>query len=232
MILSFKHKSIRWSFLVLSIGLMVGCSKATTPPKDTTNTQNQNEVPEASTSTPATEDNSASNTNDNQSSTSTNAYDSQKKVLSNILKLANQGRIINCEFPVNTTIIEDVEKSWGKPDNTDWVAEAKGTYSTFSKKNVVFGFNKGSQIFEVRSLQKDLNKISLSMVKDFFGTPAYDVKTTSEEIIGYTAGTDYKILFVFPKSLKSGGSQFLNHYSVLYPKGTVNNMADDPGRQW
>lgn len=70
------------------------------------------------------------------------------------------------------------------------------------------------------------------MIKDFFGPPAYDVKTNSEEIIGYTAGPDYKLLFVFPKVTANNTTQFVDHYSVLYPRGTFNNMADDPGRQW
>jgi hypothetical protein len=85
--------------------------------------------------------------------------------------------IINCEFPVKTTVIEDVKKKWGEPDKTDWIPAAKGTYVTYPKHNVDFGFNKGSQIFEVRSFDSRLAKIQLSMVKKVFGTPAYDIKS-------------------------------------------------------
>lgn len=202
MISTLKNSWIKWIILTLSLTLMVGCSKP------------------------------ASLSNNNTSTPSPILNDLHKEILSNILKLAKEGKIINCEFQLKTTIINDVEKKWGKADKTDWVPVAKGMYATYSKKNTVFGFNKGSQIFEVRSLDKDLSKISLPMVKEFFGVPAHDVKANGQEIIGYTAGLDYKILFVFPEVSVSGTSQFMDHYSVLYPKGTANNMADDPGREW
>ena len=164
--------------------------------------------------------------------TSSSQADTQKTLLTNIKKLAHQGRVINSEFSVKTTVMDDIEKKLGKPDKTDWVPAAKGTYSTYSKYKLAFGFNKGSQIFEVRSFDSSLNKIPLSMVKEVYGTPEYDVKNNGEEIIGYTAGQEYKILLVFPKTAKGSNDPLLEHYSVLYPKGTVNIMADDPGRQW
>jgi len=162
----------------------------------------------------------------------TSDQDLQKTMLSNIMALAKKGKIINCEFPVKTTVIEDVEKKWGQPNKTEWIPAAKGTYTTFSKQNIVFGFNKGSQIFEARSFDGTLGKINLSTVKEVFGKPAYDVKSGGQEIIGYTAGSDYKILLVFPQPTKSIANPYMDHYSVLYAKGTVNMMADDPGRQW
>lgn len=233
MISSFKNTSIKLTILALSLTLVIGCSKTTSPPISTTdNTQNQNVAPNNSTTKLPTNDISSIGSGDNTSTPAPILDKSQKEVLSNIFKLAKEGKIINCKFPAKTTVIENVEKEWGQPDKTDWVAAAKGTYATYLKKNVVFGFNKGSQIFEVRSLSKDLNKISLSMLKDSWGTPAYNVKTKSEEIIGYTAGQDYKLLFVFPRTSVSGTDQFMDHYSVLYPKGSVNNMSGDPGRQW
>ncbi|MEI4771709.1 M56 family metallopeptidase [Psychrobacillus sp. FJAT-51614] len=158
--------------------------------------------------------------------------DTQRKLLSSIMQLAKQGKIINSEFPVKTTVIEDVEKKLGKAEKVDWVPNAKGNYAVFSKYNVVFGFNKGSRIFEARSFDKKLNELSLSMVKKEFGTPDYDVKSNGEEIIGYVASSDFKILLVFPKPSNSNPDPVMDHYSVFYPKGTVNNMSNDPGRQW
>ena len=148
------------------------------------------------------------------------------------MQLAKQGKIINSEFPVKTTVIEDVEKKLGNPDKVDWVPSAKGNYAVFSKYNLVFGFNKGAQIFEARSFDKQLNELSLSMVKKVYGTPAYDVKSNGEEIIGYVASSEYKILLVFPQPSNSHPNPVMDHYSVLYPKGTFNNMSNDPGRQW
>jgi len=226
MILSTKKISI--TILALSLTLMIGCSSATNPSKGSIgNTENQNVAPVTSTDKPATY---APENNPNKPSPVVDQY--QNKVLPDILKLAKEGKIINCEFGAKTGIMENVEKKWGKPDKTVWVAAAKGTYITYLKKNVVFGFNKGAQIFEVRSHSKDLGIISIIMIKKYFGTPSYDVKTKTEEVIGYKVSHDYKILFVFPKVSVSGTGQFLDHYSVLYPQGTVNNMAEDPGRQW
>ncbi|ETI69806.1 M56 family metallopeptidase [Neobacillus vireti] len=173
----------------------------------------------------------ATASNNNTAASSSNG-DTQRKLLSSIMQLAKQGKIINSEFPVKTTVIEDVEKKLGNPDKVDWVPNAKGNYAVFSKDNVVFGFNKGSRIFEARSFDKKLNELSLSMVKKVFGTPAYDVKSKDEEIIGYVANSEYKILLVFPKTSNSNPDPVMDHYSVLYPKGTVNNMSNDPGRQW
>jgi hypothetical protein len=148
------------------------------------------------------------------------------------MKLAQQGKIINSEFAVKTTVIDDVDKKLGKPVRVDWIPEAKGNYATYSKHNLVFGFNKGSQIFEARSFDSKLKSISLSMVKKTYGTPAYDIKAKGEEIIGYTAGTEFKILLVFKEPSNSNSNPALDHYSVLYPRGTINMMADDHGREW
>ncbi|MBO0959700.1 DUF4309 domain-containing protein [Neobacillus sp. MM2021_6] len=169
--------------------------------------------------------------NDNSAASSSNEG-IQRQLLSTIMQLAKQGKIINSEFPVKTTVIEDAEKKLGEPDKVDWVPSAKGNYAVFSKHNVVFGFNKGERIFEARSFDKKLNELSLSMVKKVYGTPAYDVKSNGEEIIGYIASSEYKILLVFPQPSNSHQNPVMDHYSVLYPKGTFNNMSNDPGRQW
>lgn len=42
----------------------------------------------------------------------------------------------------------------------------------------------------------------------------------------------FKIEFVFPLSAANNSNPMMNHYLVLYPAGTVNSMAGDPGRQW
>lgn len=77
-------------------------------------------------------------------------------------RLAEEGKVINSDFPVKTIVIEDIIAKWGQPDKTDWVPAAKGNYSTYENGAIVFGFNKGSQIFEVRSFDKRLQELSLS----------------------------------------------------------------------
>lgn len=158
--------------------------------------------------------------------------DPKTVMLLNMMDLAKLGKIINCDFPAKTTNIEAVQKAWGQADKTDFVAAAKGSYATYSGHNVVFGYNKGEQVFEVRSFNLQLKDIYLSKVKEVLGTPELDSKTISQEIIGYTAGTEFKIEMVFNRPASKNADLVMDHYNVLYPDGTVNSMAGDPGRQW
>ncbi|NHM33849.1 M56 family metallopeptidase [Neobacillus terrae] len=257
MITQFKKSSAICAVLALSLTIMVGCSSTIKPgssdvsPNESSDINSstlsakktsQDQASQSNTTQDKSSNVSQSNTtqdktsnasasNNNTSALSSNG-DTQRKLLSSILQLAKQGKIINSEFPVKTTVIEDIEKKLGNPDKVDWVPYAKGNYAVFSKYNVVFGFNKGSRIFEARSFDKKLNELSLSMVKKVFGTPAYDVKSNGEEIIGYVSNSEYNILLVFPKPSNSIPDPVMDHYSVLYPKGTVNNMSNDTGRQW
>lgn len=157
--------------------------------------------------------------------------DSTESLLFNMMVLGKQGKVINSDYAAKTTTIEDVEKVWGKADKTDAVASA-GRYATYTSHSVVFGVNKGDQLFEVRSYDSRLKGVTLSKAKEVLGTPAYDVKTNGQEIIGYTAGSEFKVEMIFPQPTKDIPNPVMDHYNVLYPQGTVNNMADDPGRQW
>ncbi|HWQ42692.1 MAG TPA: M56 family metallopeptidase [Desulfosporosinus sp.] len=158
--------------------------------------------------------------------------DATKSLVLNMMVFAKQGKVINSDYAAKTTTIEDVEKVWGKADKTDYVATAKGGYATYTGRQVVFGINKGEQLFEVRSFDSRLKSVTLSKVKEVLGNPAYDAKTNGQELIGYTAGSEFKIEMIFPQPTKDNPNPVLDHYNVLYPLGTVNSMADDPGRQW
>lgn len=158
--------------------------------------------------------------------------DTKKEILLNMMQSAKLGKVINCDFAVKTTTIQTVEQAWGKADETVYIAAAKGRYATFKTKNVVFGINKGEQIFEVRSTDSQLKSLSLSKVKEVLGKPAFDSKTSNQEIIGYTAGKEFKIEMVFPLPTSQNPDPVMDHYNVLYPDGTVNSMANDPGREW
>lgn len=124
-------------------------------------------------------------------------------------------------------------KTWGQADTTDYVAAAKGRYTSYTSHDVVFGINKGDQIFEIRSLaSQQFSTVSLAKVKEVLGPPPYDIKANGQEIIGYAAGPEFKIEMVFQQPTTSNPNPPLDHYNVLYPQGTINMMADDPGRQW
>ncbi len=165
-------------------------------------------------------------------STSSQDEATQKTLLLSMQSAAKQGKVLNIDFPVKDTVFDDVQSKWGKEDKSEYIADAKGTYATYAKRNAVFGYNKGSQLFEVRSSDSGLKGISMSQVKKVYGDPAYDKKVGSDEILGYVVTKEFKILLVFPQPKSASDDPKLDHYSVFYPRGTVNSMADDPGREW
>lgn len=157
----------------------------------------------------------------------------EETVMANLTNAAKKGRVLHCDFAAKANCIEDVQKIWGNGENSGYVAAAKGTYVTYPKQGFVFGFNKGDQIFEVRTFDGQLQKVlTLSKIEKYFGKPNYNAKTAKEEIVGYAVNPDFKLLFVFEQPKAAGDDPALDHYSVLYPAGTVNSMADDPGREW
>ncbi|AMN36738.1 hypothetical protein JFP838_13525 [Clostridium perfringens] len=163
----------------------------------------------------------------NNKNTNKKLDDKTEKLLKDIKEKAVKGEIINYEFKLGASI-DDVINKLGKPSSENYVAEAKGNYFNFDSYNLSFGCNKGDQIFEIRSLNKDLKSLDLNNVENFFGKPDYNVTTKSKEkIIGYKITKDFKILFVFNTSTYQ-----LDHYSVLYPSITHNSMAGDNGREW
>ncbi|MDP4160429.1 MAG: YjgB family protein [Bacillota bacterium] len=221
-----KKTTIKWLVAALALTLVIGCSNSNNPVnKSNTSTIGQSNDGKVPSSTNAT------GGPDNSSQNSSN--DPAKTFLLNMMQLAQHGKVINCDFPVKTTVFEDVQKVWGQAAATNYVAAAKGRYATYPSRNIVFGINKGEQIFEVRSLARSqFTSLSLTKVKEVFGPPVYEAKADGQEIIGYTAGPEFKIELVFPQAKTGSTNPSLDHYNVLYPQGTVNMMADDPGRQW
>ncbi|EKQ52973.1 MULTISPECIES: YjgB family protein [unclassified Clostridium] len=226
--LLFNKKLILVAAILLSLTIVAGCSNSNKLSKDKTeNIQGKDKVSDSSNIQSESGDNSGNN-NESQKSED----NSKKTILNDIKIMAQEGKIINSDFQAKSSNLQEVEDKLGKADKSEWVADAKGNYSTYSKNKVVFGSNKGGRIFEIRSFDERLSQISLSMVEDFFGTPSHDVTYNGEKIIGYVLGEDFKILFVFKAPNDSNSNPKLDHYSVLYPKGTVNSMASDPGREW
>ncbi|MCX0403428.1 YjgB family protein [Clostridium perfringens] len=229
-------KKLLVSVLVIIIFelLFVGCTNSSNSSSDSSveiinsNQQNSNS------------NNNNSSNNDAKKSDSNNASHKDKnvsnnkkldnkteKLLKDIKEKAIKGEIIDYDFKLGDSIYDVIDKL-GKPSSENYVAEAKGNYFNFDSYNLSFGCNKGDQIFEIRSLNKDLKSLDLNNVENFFGKPDYNVTTKSKEkIIGYKITKDFKILFVFNTSTYK-----LDHYSVLYPGITHNSMAGDNGREW
>ena len=205
------------------LAVIAGCSN----PNSSSSSPSPSSAPASSAAAPSSAASAASS-----APQSSQPVDAQADLLQQIKTTAQKGKVINCDFAVQSNVIEDVEEKWGKEDKSEYIGAAKGTYATYSKKGFVFGFNKGSQLFEVRTSDSRIQALTLSKVKEVLGEPDHDVASGDERIIGYVVSKDYKILMVFPKAKADGEDARLDHYSVFYPRGTVNMMADDPGRQW
>ena len=232
MTLKLKKIFVPCAAALLVFGSLAACSKPGQSSDSSAASSQGAPIASSSQAASSSVDPSAVSSGLDSQSPSSQLSDAHKTLMQNMQKAAQQGKVINCDFAVKSNVIEDVQDKWGKEDKSEYIASAKGMYVTYSKHNAVFGYNKGSQLFEVRSFDSQLKDLSLSMVKAVLGNPAHDVKSGSEEIIGYVINDDYKILMVFPSATTSGGDAKMDHYSVFYPKGTVNSMADDPGREW
>ncbi|MDK2805873.1 MAG: hypothetical protein PWQ94_1037 [Thermoanaerobacterium sp.] len=206
-------------------------------------TQRENQESQSQKSTindNSTSQNNTTDENNDSNSESINTSDKQNQnlvaenhnadLINQTVSLAKEGKVINCDFVTGKTTIDDIEKVYGTPDKQEYISSAKGTYTTFTDKGLVFGFNKGMQVFETRSFDGRLKAISKSDIEKVLGEAPYKATisgTPSQTVLGYTMNSDYKLEFVI-----SNTTNLVDHVNVLYPRATVNSMADDPGRQW
>ncbi|PEQ47535.1 YjgB family protein [Bacillus cereus] len=136
----------------------------------------------------------------------------------NLFELAKEGKVPNVPFAAHTGDIEEIEKAWGKADKTEQAGN--GMYATFTSKNVSFGFNKGSQVFDVRSYHAELKLITLQGIEKALGKPN-SVKVNGEDkIYVYKVNNQFKLKFIIPKSTGK-----VNHISVFSPEDSINKMA-------
>lgn len=155
----------------------------------------------------------------------------KQALLHEISRAAREGKVPECDFAAKSTTIDAIEKVWGAPPKMEYIAQAKGTYASYPERGVVFGFNKGMQVFEVRSNLSQVQKLSSDEVIAVLGEPVMFRTLGSQQMYGYLAG-DYRLEFIFSPPVGLETRLMVDHINVLYPPATVNMMADDPGRQW
>ncbi|MGW8448118.1 YjgB family protein [Bacillus wiedmannii] len=138
--------------------------------------------------------------------------------IKDLFELAKEGKVPNVPFAAHTGDIEEIERDWGKADKTEQAGN--GMYATFTNKNVSFGFNKGSQVFDVRSYHAELKLITLQEIEKALGKPA-SVKVNGEDkIYVYKVNNQFELKFIIPKSTGK-----VNHISVFSPEDSINKMA-------
>ncbi|MNN93443.1 hypothetical protein D3C81_2118940 [compost metagenome] len=85
---------------------------------------------------------------------------------------------------------------------------------------MVFGFNKGSRIFDVRSSAADLQKLTLKEIEAVLGEPEKTAVNGGDKIYMYQAGKQYELKFIIPDA-----SGTVGHISVFSEQDSINNMA-------
>ncbi|WP_310831718.1 YjgB family protein [Paenibacillus pedocola] len=148
----------------------------------------------------------------------TDAVKDSTKQLKELLQLAKQGKVPGVEYAAHSGMIDEVEAAWGEPDTKEFAG--KGIYSTYNDKHVVFGSNKGSQIFDVRSSAADLQQLTLKEIEQTLGKPDNTTVNGSDKIYIYQAGGQYQLKFIIPD-----GSGTVDHISVFCEQDSINNMA-------
>jgi hypothetical protein len=141
------------------------------------------------------------------------------------MQLAKQGKVIGMSYEAGVSTSDDVQKAWGSP--TSQTSAGAGIYLTYTAHHAAFGFNKGDQIFDVRSFSPTLHAATLSEVQKVLGTPGIVRHTANERILLYPAGPDYQLLWIFPMPNASAPNPEVDHVSVFYPRGTIDMMAQD-----
>lgn len=140
------------------------------------------------------------------------------KQLKELLELAKQGKVPGVEYAAHNGLIDDVKAAWGEPDLEE--AAGSGIYSTYTDKHVVFGFNKGSQIYDVRSSEASLQQLTLKQIEGALGKPHEIKENGKDKIYTYEANKQYQLKFIIPESTGK-----VDHISVFSEQDSINNMA-------
>ncbi len=211
-------------FLAFTCIFALAACKGTDEKKETTssseNSKNEQSNSSEEKEKPDTKSNNEGSTKSDTDSRPKDTVVNQKSInhVKELFELAKEGKVPNVPFAAHTGDIEEIEKAWGKADKTEQAGN--GMYATFTNKNVSFGFNKGSQVFDVRSYHEELKSITLQEIEKALGKPA-SVKVNGEDkIYVYKVNNQFELKFIIPKSTGK-----VNHISVFSPEDSINKMA-------
>ncbi|MBE7096868.1 YjgB family protein [Bacillus cereus] len=216
-------KIARFFLTFTCIFALVAC-KGTDEKKETNptseNSKNEQNNSSEEKKEPEAKSNNEGSTKSGTDSRSKDTVINQKSInhVKELFELAKEGKVPNVPFAAHTGDIEEIEKAWGKADKTEQAGN--GMYATFTNENVSFGFNKGSQVFDVRSYHAELKSITLQEIEKALGKPA-SVKVNGEDkIYVYKVNNQFELKFIIPKSTGK-----VNHISVFSPEDSINKMA-------
>lgn len=225
--MSVQIKLIAGSILLAGMIGLAGCSsnneagnsesQATAPTETAVTATSEPEVSPSSTPAETAPAATSSPTETDKDSTNSNSQNSDKQ-LKELLELAKKGKVPGVKYAAHTGLIDEVEADWGKPDQQE--SAGKGIYATYTDKHVVFGFNKGSLIFDVRSSDSALQKLTLKQIEATLGKPDDTKVNGDDKIYTYQANDQYQLKFIIPSSTGT-----VDHISVFSEQDSFNNMA-------
>ncbi|WP_141527008.1 YjgB family protein [Bacillus thuringiensis] len=211
-------------FLALACMFALTACKGTDEKKETNPTLENNKNEQSNSSeeqkNPEAKPSNEKTTKPSTEPDSKNRTFNQKSInhVKDLFELAKEGKVPNVPFGAHTGDIEEIEKAWGKANKTEQAGN--GIYATFTNKNVVFGFNKGSQVFDVRSYHAELKSITLQEIEKALGKPSSVKENGEDKIYVYKVNNQYELKFVIPKSTGK-----VDHISVFSPEDSINKMA-------
>ncbi|MFC3798959.1 YjgB family protein [Cohnella sp. GCM10012308] len=226
---SFKKAS--YGFVLAGVLVLAACNSAGSASSSGNDAPSAS--PSASASTPASPSASAGGGTDAAASPSASAPASESAPASaaptkvsaevaaeikELMKLAKEGKAPGISYVAHDSLIDDVKKDWGKPDSDDMAG--KGFYAVYSKHHAAFGYNKGSQLFDIRSSDAKLQKLTLLQIEQTLGKPSSTTKSGDDTIYVYETGNEFQLKFAIPKSTGK-----VDHISVFSKTGSFNNMA-------
>lgn len=228
---SFKKAS--YGFALASVLVLAACNSAGSASSNGNDATGASPSASASASAPASPSASAGSGTDAAASPSTSAPAGESAPASaaptkisaevaaqikELLKLAKEGKAPGIPYVAHDSLIDDVRDDWGKADSDDMAG--KGFYAVYSKHHAAFGYNKGSQLFDIRSSDAKLQKLTLMQIEQTLGKPSSTTKSGDDTIYVYETGTEFQLKFAIPKSTGK-----VDHISVFSKTGSHNNMA-------
>ncbi|GED59513.1 YjgB family protein [Brevibacillus formosus] len=151
-------------------------------------------------------------------------YANNAEILQSVRDLSKNGQAFGSQYRLEKDVFDDAEKQLGKPDVVSFVNGI--TYNTYRDLNLVFAFNKGMQIVDIRSYDPRLQAITLAEVRETLGEPASKTTTGGQTIYTYKVTPDYELKFIFSGIMTDDpNSLYIDHVNIYYPRGTFNNMA-------
>ncbi|MGN7472093.1 YjgB family protein [Brevibacillus sp. SAFN-007a] len=150
-------------------------------------------------------------------------YGSNIAILQDLRELAKNGQTIGSEYRVEQDVFDEIEKQIGKPDVVSYVNGL--TYNTYRDRGLVFAFNKGMQVVDIRSYDYRLQAITQAEVLQALGKPSSTATVAGQTIYTYQVTPDYELKIIFSQTAGAAENLYIDHVNIFYPRGTINNMA-------